>query len=108
MHVLNRTLVNLSTWEGETVLRLRLALAPQCGETIKASHTNLLLRQVLSDLSFINGFPSLFFLPLYLLDPLPLHVACTHEHALQSPQTKVIMALRRQLLVTQSGRKKAL
>lgn len=57
--------------------------------------TNLLFREIFSDFSFINCFPSFLFLPLYLLDSLSLHIACTHQHTLQSPKTKVIMALGR-------------
>lgn len=75
---------------------------------MKAFCTNLLLRQVLGDLAFVHCFPSLFLLPLYLLDPLSLHIACTYKHTLQSPKPKVIMALRRQLLITQSEREKPL
>ena len=63
----------------------------------------LLFRQVLCNLVFIDILPPLALLPFDLLDALALHVACAHKHALQGSQAKVVVALRRQLLVTQPG-----
>ena len=62
---------------------------------------HLLLGQLFGDDSLING-PSL--LPerlLGVLDVVALDVARTHQHTLESTQTKVIVRLAGELLVTQ-------
>lgn len=58
-----------------------------------ASVLYLLLGQVLCDLILVNILSTLQLLPLDLLDAFTLNVASTDQHALQSSETEVIMAL---------------
>lgn len=57
--------------------------------------------KVLGYFVLVDVLPALLLLPLDLLDPLALDVAGADQHALQGAETEIIMALRRQLLVTE-------
>lgn len=68
---------------------------------VSTSQPHLLFWQFLSNdflIHWLALFPQLL---LHQLDTISLHIASTHKHALQSPQTKVVVRLVGQLLITQ-------
>ena len=62
---------------------------------------HLLFWQLLSNGALIHGQPLFLQGLLCLLDTISFHVACTHKNTLQCTQTKVIVRLARELLITQ-------